>query len=330
MSPGWGVARLLALKLLRMVALLVVVAVLCFFSLNLLPGNPATAILGVAGSSPKAVHALDVQLGLNHPVLDRLGTWLWHVLHGNLGTSYTTGLPVWELVRQHAGITLELLIFSQLLALVGAVPLAFAAAMRRGGLADRSISVVVFGLLSTPAFVAGFILIWVLAVILGILPASGYTSFSGGVWQNIESMLMPSICMALGPMALYQRVLRADLIETYDTEFMEVARAKGVSTARAALRHALRPSLLGVTTTVGASIGALLGGCIIIETLFALPGLGAELATAVSARDYVQVQGIVLVMCAFYVVVNTIIDVAYTLVDPRLRSVGARMVESSR
>lgn len=328
MSPGWGVARLIALKLLRLLGVLLVVAILCFLSLNLLPGNPAQAILGVAGSSPSAVHALDVKLGLNHPLLNRLGTWLWHVLHGNLGDSYQSGVPVAHIVGQHAQVTLELLIISQILALGAAVPLAIVAAVKRGSSTDRSVSVVVFAVLSTPSFVAGFVLIWVFAVLLGLFPASGYTSLGDGLGHNLESMLLPSLCMAAGPFALYQRVLRADLVETYGTEFMAVARAKGVSPARAAFRHALRPSLLGLTTSAGAMIGTLLGSAVVVETLFALPGLGAELATAVNNRDYVEVQGIVLVMATFFVVVNTIIDISYTLVDPRLRTVRSRMVSS--
>lgn len=330
MSPGWAVARVIALKLLRLVAVLFVVAVLCFLSLNLLPGNPAQAILGVAGSSPQAVHALDVKLGLDHPLLSRFGTWLWHALHGNLGDSYTSGLPVAQIIGQHAGVTLELLLISQFFALGAAIPLAIIAAVKRGTSTDRGISFVVFTVLSTPNFVAGFVLIWVFAILISILPASGYTSLSGGLWPNIESMLLPSLCMAAGPFALYQRVLRADLIETYGTEFMAVARAKGISPARAAFKHALRPSLLGVVTSAGAMVGALLGGAVIVETLFALPGLGAELATAVNNRDYVEVQGIVLVMATFFVVVSTIVDISYTLIDPRLRSVRTRMVGSEQ
>jgi peptide/nickel transport system permease protein len=328
MSPGWGVARIVALKLLRLFGVLFVVAVLCFFSLNLLPGNPARAILGVAGSSPQAVKALDIKLGLDHPVFHRFTTWLWDVLRGNLGTSYQSGVPVGQIITQRAPVTLELILLSQILALLAAVPTAIIAAARRGTTTDRGISVIVFAVLSTPNFVAGFVLIWIFAILLGILPANGYTALSGGLWANLETMLLPSVCLAAAPFALYQRVLRADLVETYGSEFMAVARAKGVSPARAAFRHALRPSLLGLTTSVGAMMGTLLGATIIVETLFALPGLGAELANAVNNRDYVEVQGIVLVMATFFVVVNTIVDLTYTLIDPRLRSVRTRMVGS--
>jgi len=328
MTPRWGVARLVAMKLLRMLGVLFVVSVLCFFSLNLLPGNPAQAILGVAGSSPQAVHALDIKLGLNHPLFHRFVTWLWNVLRGNLGDSYQSGLPVATIIGRDAPVTLELIIISQILALAAAVPTAIIAAAKRGSSTDRSISVCVFAVLSTPNFVAGFILIWIFAILLGVLPANGYTSLGAGLGPNLQSILLPSLCLAAAPFALYQRVLRADLVETYGTEFMAVARAKGISPARAALRHALRPSLLGLTTSVGAMLGTLLGAAVIIETLFALPGLGAELVNAVSNRDYVEVQGIVLVMAAFFVVVNTLVDISYTLIDPRLRSARTRLVGS--
>lgn len=322
------VVRIVVLKLARLAGLLFVVATLCFFSLNLLPGGPARAILGVAGSSPEAVRALNAKLGLDQPVLHRFGSWLSGVLHGHLGNSYQSGVSVAHIIAQRAPVTLELIIYGQVIALVVAIPLAVVAAVRQGAGTDRSISLGVFAVLSTPNFVIGFILIWIFAIGLGMYPANGYTPWSYGPGPHLSSMVLPSLCMAAGPFALYQRVLRADLVETYHTEFMSVARAKGISPLRAAVRHALRPSLLGLTTTAGVMIGTLIGAAVIIETLFGLPGLGFELEQAVNNRDYVEVQGIVLVMATFYVVVNTIVDLTYTLIDPRLRTVQMRMVGS--
>jgi peptide/nickel transport system permease protein len=315
-----GLVGLIALKLIRLVAVVFAVAVLCFLSLNLLPGDPARAILGLSGSTPAAVHALDIKLGLNHPLAARFGTWFGNVLRGNLGTSYQSGLPVADIIRERAPITLELIVVSQVLALLAAVPTAIVAAAKRGTVFDRSISLVVFAVFSTPSFVVGFILIWIFAVTLGVFPATGYSPWSAGLSDHINSLVLPSIALATAPFALYQRVLRADLIETYNSEFMAVARAKGVAPMRAALRHALRPSLVGLTTSVGVMVGTLIGGAVIVEQLFGIPGLGAELVTAVSTRDYVEVQGIVLVAAIFYVVVNTTIDLLYGVIDPRLRS----------
>lgn len=322
------VLRTVVLKLARLAGILFVVATLCFFSLNLLPGGPARAILGVAGSSPEAIRALNAKLGLDRPLLDRFGSWLGGVLHGDFGDSYQSGVSVAHIIAERAPVTLELIIYGQLIALVAAVPIAAIAAARQGTGTDRSISIGVFTILSAPNFVIGFILIWIFAIALGLYPASGYTPWSYGLGPHLSSLVLPSICMATGPFALYQRVLRADLIETYHSQFMAVARAKGITPVRAAVRHALRPSLVGLTTTAGVMIGTLIGGAVIVESLFSLPGLGLELEQAVSNRDYVEVQGIVLVMAAFYVVVNTLVDLLYTVIDPRLRSVQARMVGS--
>lgn len=320
---GQELSRVVALKLLRLIGVLFCVAALCFFSLNLLPGSPAQAILGVAGSSPKAVAALNHQLGVDQPLLHRFFTWLGNVLHGDLGNSYTSGESVTHIIGQTAPLSLELILLSQIVALVFAIPTALFAAARRGTFADQSLGAGALAVLSTPNFVIGFVLIWVFAVGAGVLPASGYAKVSEGIGPHIESLILPVICLSAAPFGLYQRILRADLVGTYDSEFMSVARAKGVSPSRRALRHALRPSLLGLTTSVGAMIGTLIGGVVIVETLFGLPGLGAQLTQAVSNRDYVEVQGIVLVMATFFVVVNTIIDLSYVLIDPRLRSIRA-------
>lgn len=317
------IARLVATTLLRLVAVLFAVAVLCFFSLNLLPGSPAQAILGLAGSSPRAVHALNAQLGLDKPLPERFITWLGNVLHGDFGRSYQSHEPVAKVIGQTAPLTLELVLISQVLALLCAVPTALIAAARRGTFADQGLSAVALTVLSTPNFVVGFVLIWIFAVGMGVLPASGYAPLSEGLGPHIESLVLPAICLAAVPFGLYQRVLRADLVGTYESEFMAVARAKGVSSTRRAMRHALRPSLLGLTTSVGVMSGALIGGTVIVETLFGLPGLGAELTHAVNTRDYVEVQGIVLVMATSFVVVNTVVDLSYVFIDPRLRSIRA-------
>ena len=322
-SRGGQIARVLALKLVRLVGVLLVVAVLCFLSLSLLPGSPAQAILGVAGSSPKAVAALNHQLGVDQPLPHRFVTWIGNVLHGDLGNSYTSGESVTHIIGQTAPLTLELILLSQFVALLFAIPTALVAAARRGSLVDHGLGAAALTVLSTPNFVIGFVLIWIFAVGAGLLPASGYAKVSEGLGAHLESMVLPVICLAAAPFGLYQRILRADLVGTYDSEFMSVARAKGVSSTRRALRHALRPSLLGLTTSVGAMIGTLIGATVIVETLFGLPGLGAQLSQAVNNRDYVEVQGIVLVMATFFVVVVTIIDLSYVLIDPRLRTVKA-------
>jgi peptide/nickel transport system permease protein len=323
MTSSWRIARVVLLKLIRLAAVLFVVSALCFLSLNLLPGDPARTILGVSGSSPQAVAQLRHQLGLDQPILTRFFTWLGHALSGDLGRSYVNNQPVSHVIADRAPVTIELILISQVIALVAAVPAAVLAAARRGSSVDRGIGLWVFGVLSTPNFVIGFILIYVFAVKLHMYPANGYIPVGQGLGQHLGSLVLPAVSLAAAPFALYQRVLRADLVETYGQEFMAVARAKGISPLRAAFRHAMRPSLLGLTTSLGVTVGTLIGADVIIESLFSLPGLGAELVHAVSGRDYVEVQGIVLVITTAFVLVNALVDLVYGLVDPRLRTTTA-------
>ncbi|KIR62188.1 hypothetical protein TK50_27575 [Micromonospora haikouensis] len=312
-------ARTVLLKLVRLAAVLFVVSLLCFLSLSLLPGDPAQAILGES-ASPQAVAALHEQLGLDRPFLERFLGWLGNALQGDLGRSYATNQTVAQIIAERAPVTIELIVLSQLIAIAAAIPAAVAAAARRGSAVDRGMSLWVFTVLSTPNFVVGFVLIWVFAVQLGLYPANGYVPVSAGIGQHLGSLLLPSLTLAAAPFALYQRVLRADLVETYGQEFMQVARAKGISPLRAAMRHAFRPSLLNLTTSVGVTVGVLIGSDVIVETLFSLPGLGAELAHSVSARDYAEVQGLVLVIAAAFVLINAAVDLIYGLIDPRLRA----------
>lgn len=312
-------ARTIALKLLRLAAILLVVSALCFFSLSLLPGDPARLMLGPAGS-PEAVAALREQMGLDRPALLRFFTWLGNALHGDLGRSYVNNVPVSHIIADRAPVTLELVFLSQLIAVLAAIPTALIAAVKRRTAVDRGISLGVFAMLSVPHFVLAFLLIWVFAIKLGMYPANGYIPVSQGLGQHLGSLLLPSLALAAAPFALYQRVFRADLVETYQQEFMSVARAKGVSPLRSALRHAFRPSLLGLTTSVGVTVGTLISADVIVEVVFSLPGLGAELVQAVNARDYIEVQGLVLVITTAFVLINAITDLLYPLIDPRLRT----------
>ncbi|TDE11169.1 ABC transporter permease [Jiangella asiatica] len=317
-SPRPGALVQIVLKLLRLVAVLVVVGTLVFLSMELLPGGPAEAMLGVS-ATPDSIAALERQLGLDQRLLDRYLSWLGGVLRGDLGQSFRNGQDVSTIVADRLSVTIELVVAGQLIALLMALPLAMISANRRGSVLDRGVGLFVFSVLSTPHFVIGVVLIWLLSVNLGWLPATGYMPISAGVGTYLSGMIMPAVALAAAPFAQYQRVLRADLIETNNREFMLVARAKGVSPLRTSFRHALRPSLLGLSTVVGITIGTSIGSSVVVETLFGLPGLGAELVSAVQARDYPEVQGIVLVVAAAFVVVNAIVDVLYSVIDPRLR-----------
>lgn len=323
-----GLSRSL-LKLARLVAVLFVVSVLCFLSLELLPGSPARMLLGDTAPQ-EAVDALNVSLGLDRPLATRYVDWIGDVVRGDFGQSFATGQPVWKMITQRAPISLELIALSQIFALIAAVPLAALAAARRGRPIDKVLSVGVFVALSVPSFVFSFLLIWVVAVKLHWLPANGFQYLTRDPVRHIKTLILPALALSVGPFALYQRVFRADLIETYDQEFMHVARAKGLSPTRIALRHAFRPSLLGLTTSVGVVVGSLIGASVIVETIFSIPGLGSALVGSVNSRDYFVVQGLVLVIATAVVVINAIVDVLYGVIDPRIRATRARQGRASR
>lgn len=317
------------LKLGRLCAVLFVVSVLCFLSLELLPGSPARMILGDTASQ-EAVDALNVELGLDRPLVTRYIDWIGNILSGDFGRSFATGQTVWNLIAQRAPISLELIALSQVFALAGAVPIAALGAAKRGKPLDKVLSIGVFVALSVPSFVFAFLLIWVVAVKLQWLPANGFQYLTRDPIRHFKTLLLPALALAIGPFALYQRVFRADLVETYEQEFMHVARAKGVSPARMALRHAFRPSLLGLTTSVGVVVGSLIGASVIVETIFSIPGIGSALVASVNRRDYFVVQGLVLVIATAVVVINAIVDVLYGVIDPRIRATRARHVRRAR
>lgn len=311
----------------RLLAVLLVVSTLSFFAIQLLPGGPVQAILGVTATE-EAVAALNQQLGLDRPIWEQYVTWLGNLAQGDLGQSYRTRQPVIDIVSNRLPVTLQLILAGQVLALVASVPLALAGAYRRDTAIDRSIGLFVFSALSAPHFVIGVVLIWILSVNLGWLPSTGFSPISDGLGSYFKSLLMPAVALAAAPFAQYQRVLRADLVETLGRQFMVAARAKGISPFRAAFSHALRPSLLGLSTVVGVTIGVSIGSSVVVETLFGFPGLGAELVNAVQTRDFPAVQGIVLVIAAGFVLINAAIDILYAVLDPRLRRPGIRQTKA--
>ncbi|GGK87772.1 ABC transporter permease [Planomonospora parontospora subsp. parontospora] len=305
----------------RAVRLLVVLLVVTFLSyalLSLLPGDPVGQILGGA-ATPEAHERLRRELGLDDPLLVRYGSWLGGLLTGDFGTSYITGVPVLESLADRLPVTLELLAAAQLVALGVAVPAAVAAARRPGGPLDHALTAICFGLLSTPVFVLGVLLILVFAIKLKLLPATGWTPISLDLGWNLTSVLLPAVTIALPETAVYSRLLRTDLIATLQEDHITLARARGLSPRRILWRHALRPSAVSLVTAVGLNLGAMIGGAVIVETLFGLPGVGRFVVDSIFARDYLAVQGGVVLISVGYVLVNFAVDLAYAAVDPRIR-----------
>ncbi|MFC4060109.1 ABC transporter permease [Planomonospora corallina] len=310
MTVLWRTARLLLV--------LLVVTFLSYALLSLLPGDPVGQILGGAATE-EARERLRAELGLDDPLLVRYGAWLGALLTGDFGTSYITGIPVLESLADRLPVTLELLLAAQAIALGVAVPVAVAAARRPGGPLDHALAAVSFGLLSTPVFVLGVLLILVFAIRLKLLPATGWTSITTDLGWNLTSVLMPAVAIALPETAVYSRLLRTDLISTLAEDHITLARARGLAPRRILWRHALRPSAISLVTAVGLNLGAMIGGAVIVETLFGLPGVGRFIVDSIFARDYLAVQGGVVLISVGYVLVNAAVDLVYTAVDPRIR-----------
>jgi peptide/nickel transport system permease protein len=285
-----------------------------------LPGDAAVAILG-DNATPAEIASLRTELGLDRNIVVRYVDWLSHALRGDLGKSYRTRENISTMIGDRLPVTLELILLTQLIALGVAVPAGILAAYRRTKV-DSALATVSIGLLSTPAFVKGILLIYLMSVLLGWFPASGFKSLSDGLGANLHSLALPAMTLALAEIPVYMRLLRADMISTLQQDYILVARAKGLSVREILLGHALRPSSLSLVTVVGINLGRLVGGAVIIETLFALPGIGQMLVNAVYQHDQFVIQGVVLVIATGFVLINLLVDLMYALIDPRVRISG--------
>jgi peptide/nickel transport system permease protein len=312
--------RYIVRRLLLLIPVLLIVSFFAFYLINLLPGDPTVTILG-PNATAHARAQLRAQLGLNQPLLQRYFTWLWHALQGDLGKSYINGQSVSQAISEHLPTTLELLVGANIIAVLLAVPLGVISATRPNGRFDQSSTGATFALLALPPFILGVLLVYLFAVHWKIFPATGYIGLSQDPLQNLRDMVLPCITLGLGTTAVYMRVLRADMIATLQEDYITMAKAKGLSTARILARHAFRPSTFTLVTVGGLTVGALIGGAFIIEILFALPGIGSLTLNAIYGRDYLVVQGCVLVVTVGFVLVNFIVDLLYPFLDPRTRSV---------
>ncbi|MCL6104837.1 MAG: ABC transporter permease [Actinobacteria bacterium] len=307
----------ISVRLLTLVGILLVVSIGVFYLIHLLPGNPAYTILG-PGATPTAVAKITRQLGLDRSLPAQYMTWLVRALRGNLGTSYTTYQPVTSAIGHALPVDIELVVISQLIAFAIAVPLAVSAARKSGSLIDRLATMFSFGFLSLPAFVIGVPLVLLFAVTIHWFPATGYTPIYKQFFTNLHEMLLPSITLALSSIAIYYRLLRSDLISTLQEDFVTLARSKGLSNREVMYRHVLRPSTFSLMTAAAINIGGLLGGAVVVEYLFALPGMGLLLVNSIYARDYLTTQGVILTLAVLFVLANFVVDMFYHLIDPRV------------
>ncbi|WP_028135573.1 ABC transporter permease [Bradyrhizobium japonicum] len=305
----------------RIVATLPVMAIVALFVFSLLyiaPGDPAVVIAGDQ-ASPEDVERIRQSLGLDRPFLIQFGSWVWRILHGDLGTSIFTNLPVSAMIGQRLGPTLSLMIVTLLLTIVVAVPLGVVAAWKAGSLIDRVImGFAVFGF-SLPVFVVGYMLAYIFALELEWLPVQGYTPLNQGFWPWLENLILPAIALGCVYIALVARITRAAMLEVLQQDYIRTARAKGLGQGGILFIHALKNAAVPIVTVIGIGIALLIGGAVVTESVFAIPGLGRLTIDAILRRDYPVIQGIVLLFSFVYVLVNLMIDVIYTLVDPRIR-----------
>ena len=304
-------------RFLQLVVVAFIISVLCFMLVHLLPGDPSVIILGPNDTAHNRAVLLQ-ELGLNKPLYQQYFTWLTAVFHGNLGQSYLNHESVTHIVATGFPIDLELIIISQVIAFAVAIPLALVTSRRPNRALDNVSTTSTFGLLALPPFVIAPIMVAVFAVGLHWFPATGYVPFSQDPAANLHDMILPSLAITAGSIAVYYRLLRSDLISTLQEDFITMARSKGLGNRSIMWRHAFRPSSFSLLAAAGVNIGALLAGTFIVEYLFAIDGLGYSLVQAVQQRDYLVVQGIALVVAIAYVVVQFIIDFLFTVVDPRV------------
>ena len=311
-------AHYLVRRFLYLIAVLVAVTFTVSLMLSLPAGDPAQVLAGPEASAAQ-VDAVREALRLDRPVVERYIDWLGHAVTGDLGNSLRTNEPVIDSIRDRLPVTLELVILGQLLALLFAVPAAIFAAYRPGRPADAATTVSSFLMISSPSFIVALLLIRIFSVELGWLPTGGWVPLSENVGDNLRAAILPVIALALEPAGIYQRLLRSDMRRTLDEDYIMMAEAKGLGPRTILLRHSLRPSSFSLLTMVGIVSARMVGGSVIVETIFGLPGIGRLLIDSIGFRDFVTVQGVVAVIAVAYVVVNSFVDVLYGVVDPRVR-----------
>jgi peptide/nickel transport system permease protein len=305
-------------RILSTLPVMAIVALLVFSLLYIAPGDPATVIAGDQ-ASPEDVERIRQSIGLDRPFLVQFGSWVWHILHFDLGTSIFTNLPVSSLIAQRIEPTLSLMTLTLLLTILVAVPLGVVAAWKAGSWIDRSIMAFAVFAFSLPVFVIGYVLAYVFALKLEWLPVQGYTPLAEGFWPWLQNLILPAVALGGVYIALIARITRASMLEVLQQDYVRTARAKGLGMRNILFVHALKNAAVPIVTVIGIGVALLIGGAVVTESVFAIPGLGRLTIDAILRRDYPVIQGIVLLFSFLYVLVNLMVDVIYTLVDPRIR-----------
>jgi peptide/nickel transport system permease protein len=316
---GSPAVRLIGKRIATAIPVLWGVTFLTFLVVNRLPGDAAQQLLGI-NATQEQIDQLRSQLGLDEPFLSRYGSWLGHAVTGDLGSSYASHQSVTSILSERLPVTFELLGYALLVSLAFTVPAALLAARRPNGIVDRVTMAISMAGLSVANYVLALVLVYVFAVKLEWLPAIGYVNPSDGLWPFVKSLTLPAVSIGFPLFCFYTRLLRADILEQMQGEdYVVTAAAKGIGPWRVLVRHALPNSLFGLLTVVGLNVGTLIGVTVIIESIFALPGIGQALLEAINNRDILVVQGIVLVLAVVVVLANLVTDLLYAVLDPRIR-----------
>jgi peptide/nickel transport system permease protein len=304
-------------KVLHLVAVLLVVTFVTFTLMNLLPGDVALAILG-NGATPEGVARVRVELGLNDPLWLRYVRWLIRIAHGDFGRSYISGELVSEALARSLPVSVELMALSLVLSVSLAIPTGLIAAYRAGRPVDRFLGLVASVLLAVPSFILSLVMMFLFALGLGWFPAVGYVPISEGVLANLRTLAIPVATLALVEWPGFMLILRSDAIEVLQQDYILLAKAKGLRDGQILFRHVLKLSSFTLLTVIGWTVATLIAGALVIENIFALPGVGRLIVSAISSRDFMVVQGAVTIVAVGYVLVNFAVDMLYAMLDPRI------------
>jgi len=305
-------------RILATIPVMAVVAVFVFALLYLSPGDPAAIIAGDSATSAD-IARIHAKLGLDRPLYIQFATWVWALLHGDLGISIFTNLPVLKLIGQRVEPTMALTVTTLIISVAVAIPLGVVAAWKAGTWVDRAVMVFAVLGFSVPVFVLAYVLIYVFSIELDWLPVQGYVSFENGFRPFLSHLVMPSIALGAVYTALIARITRASMLDVLAQDYIRTAQAKGLSNGEVLIGHALRNAAVPIATIIGIGVALLIGGVVVTETVFAIPGLGRLTVDAILRRDYPIIQGIILIFSGIYVLINLLVDLSYAVLDPRIR-----------
>jgi peptide/nickel transport system permease protein len=305
-------------RLLATIPVMLVVGVFVFFLLRLAPGDPAAIIAG-DDATAQDIENIRRTLGLDRPMIEQFALWSWRLLHGDFGISIFSNLPVTQLIAQRLEPTLAITVSTLLVAVALAIPMGVLAAWKARSLADRLVMGFAVMGFAVPVFLAGYVLIYIFSVKLGWLPVQGYRPIAEGFWPFVEGLILPSLALGTTYCALIARITRASMLEVLSQDYIRTAESKGLARRRVLLLHALKNASVPIVTVIGIGFALLIGGVVITETVFNIPGLGRLTVDAVLKRDYPIVQGLILVFAAAKVLINLMIDISYAFLDPRIR-----------